>query len=506
MTEIRIPSNPSTDINLSNWSSCIGTGHMALALQREYQDALAVIQSEIGFQYIRGHGLLSDLMGVYRKEYWPFNGDQVKGSPGLNFTYVDQVYDTFLDHGIRPFVEIGFMPGDMASGEKTHFYWAGNVTPPSDYTQWRTLLQDLVRHLVNRYGREEVVKWPFEIWNEPDAPKFWSEDQEGYFKLYRESALAIKEVDADIRVGGPATCPNGTNWVTPFLDMCDAQQVPVDFVSTHSYYGQDSDFVGEYVYQTLHDRPFALDQFRQARQLVDQSSMPELPLHITEYNTSWSPRGPIHDTAFNAAFLGYLLSHGGDFADSYSYWTFSDVFEENDIPRSIFHGGFGLLAHRCIRKPTFHLFSFFSKLRSLPLYRDDASVVTRGADGSVALVAWNPVAEQGGEATLDLAYSIPFAHPAAVVKKQVVNEEYGNAWSAWKEMGRPRNPTHGQIDTLHHAATPALDVSQAAAENGTLLIQHRLQRNEIVLIEIAPRVDESDSYLGLDDARIPGYG
>ena len=505
MTRIAIDTATNTGKRFPpNWRRCVGSGYAALALRQEYQDALAIVQEEIGFSHIRGHGLLADQVGIYRGKFWEPPEDFTP-SPSLNFTYVDLIYDSYLAHGIRPFVELSFMPQDLASGKKKVFWWQGNITPPRDYGEWKRLVTGLVSHLVSRYGHDEVANWPFEVWNEPDVEPFWSADQQEYFRLYRETARAIKEVDANLQVGGPATCPGGINWITPFLEMCDQDDVPADFVSTHSYSALPPEFTGDFKYQNLRAVTHSLDQFSEARTRVQDSPFPDLPLHITEYNTSYSSRCPIHDTALNAAFLGRLLSAGGDMADSFSYWTFSDVFEEEDVPRSIFHGGFGLLAYRGIRKPTFHLFSFFGKLGDQLLHRDEAMIVTRRDDGTVALVAWNPVVTREAAGTKTVCLDINLKLPEVVLKRQRVNEEYGNAWSSWRALGRPRYPSQEQIETLHHAAIPGLELERHTTKDGHLSLDLTLERNEISLVEIQPLHDDSDSYVGLDDAKIPGY-
>ncbi|MFI4910094.1 MAG: glycosyl hydrolase [Sedimentisphaeraceae bacterium JB056] len=490
---------------LLNWRKCIGTGHLGLALRQEYQNSLSIIQDEIGFDYIRGHGLFSDPVGIYRGQLWKRTEDPLVKCTNLNFIYLDMIYDSFLDKGIRPFVELGFMPNDLASGEETIFWWKGNVTPPKDYGEWKRLVKGFVSHLLCRYGREEVLKWPFEVWNEPDCSGFWSGTQEEYFRLYRETVSAIKEIDQDLHVGGPATCPAGINWITPFLEMCDKENVPVDFVSTHSYAAKSRNHLGELTYQDMHSVAHSLNQFRDARQRIQKSSFSNLPLHITEYNTSYSARSPIHDTALNAAFLGYLLSHGGDVGDSYSYWTFSDMFEEEDVPKAMFHGGFGLLGFHGIRKPTFHLFAFFSKLGDELLYKDENMVVTRRADKTIILVAWNPVVTRDVSGETSFTIDIPMSIGKVFVKNQRVNEEYGNAWSCWRKLGRPRFSSKEQVDTLHQAPVPKLETKQDVTENGCVQINLKLQRNEICLVEIQPVEDDSWSYVGLDDKKIPGY-
>lgn len=498
MSKIKIPADSNVKFP-DNWKRCVGTGRMGLALQKEYQDLLAIVQQHIGFDYIRGHGLLTDDVGIYR--------DRKGIGPVYNFTYLDRIFDSFLANKIKPFIEIGFMPDDLASGTQTIFYWKGNVTPPKDYNIWQSLIKTLFKHLICRYGIKEVRTWPVEVWNEPDLPIFWlNGDQQEYFKLYRKTAEAIKEIDSQILVGGPATCPGAIHWIPTFLEMCDKNKTPVDFVSQHSYCGKTTETGSEIIYQELFANDHLLNQFKESREHIIKSVYPDnMPLHITEYNSSYRPRCPVHDTAFNAAFIGKVLAFGSDYADSFSYWTFSDVFEEEDVPQSQFHGGFGLVALNGIMKPTFHIFAFFAKLGEKLLYRDNDMIATKRDDGSIAIIAWNPVGQKGSGFNKQFDLEIPVKCSDCIVKQQTVDEENGNAWNAWRTIGRPRYPDKRQIETLRQAAIPSISIKRQTATNGDFNLKFSLNKNGITLIEICELIDQTAGYPGLDDSKITGY-
>ena len=319
---------------------CIGTGRMGLALHKEYYDQLKLVQEHIGFSHIRGHGLFCDDMAIYQ-EYKNAQGETVTE---YNFTYLDRVLDSYQELGLRPFLELGFMPEKMASGDQTVFYWKGNTTPPKDYAQWRALVQALLRHLLERYG-QDALAWPLEVWNEPNLPGFWKgADKEEYFRLFSETIAAVKEVDSRFTVGGPAICGvKDVEWMQDFMEYCHQNSLPLDFVTRHFYTFDDPEFVGRYSYGGLRDPEISLEELRRSREIID--SYPEykgLPMHITEFNTSYSPDSPVHDTTRNAAYIARLLACLGEMNESYSYWTFGDVFEEKGVPFTPFHGGFGL--------------------------------------------------------------------------------------------------------------------------------------------------------------------
>jgi len=500
MTAITIPTEPIGTLS-DAWRCCVGTGRLNLALRADYQASLKVVQEEIGFRYIRGHGLLSDDMGILR---------QSGGLTRYAFTYLDQVVDAYLGLGIKPFIELGFMPGPLASGDQTVFWWKGCVTPPRDYREWTALVTAVVHHLIDRYGLAEVAAWPIEVWNEPNLAHFWAgADQAEYFKLYDATARAIKEIDPELKVGGPAVSPGADPWYAAFGDFVLAHGSPVDFISGHAYASGESQPVPFGVYQTLERPQWLLDQFAAPRRmLAGRGDLAKLPVHITEFNTSYRPDNPIHDTAYNAAYLAPVLARGGEVVDSFSYWTFCDVFEEENVPTSVFHGGFGLLTHRQIRKPTYHLYAFMAEMGPHVLAQGDDHLVTRHDDGRVTVLAWQPLGGTAegvyGEAPFEhrISLTMPAGDgPVAMVRRRV-NEHLGNAWTAWRELGRPMSPTSRQMALLEEASWPGVEHASYFAEDGSLRLELTLDQHEVTLIELIPVVPEVHE--GLDDGRLLG--
>ncbi|MCT9076013.1 GH39 family glycosyl hydrolase [Streptomyces fulvoviolaceus] len=498
---ILVPAEPSGRLS-DAWRHCVGTGRIELALRRDYQDSLALLQREIGFRYIRGHGLLSDGMGVHRPYEW-----QGARRVHHSFTYVDQVVDAYLDLGIRPFLELGFMPAELASGRQTVFWWHGNVTPPRDAKEWAGLVRATLAHLVDRYGLDEVRTWPIEVWNEPNLPDFWEgADEAAYHRLYEVTAGAVKDVDAELQVGGPAVSPGADEWLDRFAEFAEYHDVPVDFVSKHAYTSGPAQHVPFGVHQTLAPAQGLLDQFATPRERLKGTRFAELPLHITEFNSSYRPDNPVHDTAFHAAYLAPVLARGGDHVDSFSYWTFSDMFEETGVPTALFHGGFGLLAHRQVKKPTYHLYAFMARMGPELLTRGDDHLVTRHADGRVTVLAWAPVDASGqppGPERHRLRLSVPVpGSREAFVRRSVVDEEYGNARTAWQRMGSPRSPGPHWLDVLHEAAEPARRHLRLPVEDGRVDLDLTLARHEVTLVEVSAVADETPPWS--DERRLLG--
>ena len=364
------------------YKECVGAGRANEGLRADWQKQLALVRKVCGFKYIRMHGLLTDDMGVYKLDR--------KGNPEYNFQYIDVLYDYILSIGMKPFVELSFMPEALASGTQTIFWWKGNVTPPKNYKRWADLIRNLVLHFTERYGTDEVKTWYFEVWNEPNLHGFWSGTQEEYFKLYKYTAEAIKSVNKDYRVGGPATA--GAAWVPEMIKFCSENNVPIDFISTHSYgvkqgYLDTSGTVG-----TILDKNkwSVSGDIINSRKQIRNSSMPDLELHYTEWNSSYTPHDPIHDSYPQAAYILEKIKQVGNTANSMSYWTFTDIFEEAGPRFTPFHGGFGLLNYQGIKKPAFYAYAFLNKMGKSELVdTDSSSWACKDSNGNIQVLFWN---------------------------------------------------------------------------------------------------------------------
>lgn len=479
---------------------CIGTGRMGLALQKEYQDQLALVQREIGFAHIRGHGLFSDDMAIYQEREDENGVTKVE----YNFTYLDLVMDSYRALGLRPFLELGFMPAKLASGEQTVFYWKGNVTPPKSYAGWCALVQATLRHLMARYGANEVVTWPVEVWNEPNLPGFWQgADKKEYFKLFDCTFSAVKNVDTRFKVGGPAVCGGSDEeWITDFLTYCAARSIPVDFITRHHYTTEVPERAGHYGYAALSNPEDGLANLHTTRAIIDSfDAYRGLPIHITEFNTSYIPNCPLHDTNRNAAYIAHQLSRLGDDNESYSYWTFGDVFEEQGVPFTPFHGGFGLVANGCIPKPTFWTFAFYKALKGgACVHRAKDSVVVKMPGGAYRGVCWNS-ALTGEAVPLDLRFTLPACEQTdwCLIQK-TVDRDTCNPLRVWHDLGEPASLSKAQRSLLAAAAQPAIATEQIAAADGAARVALTLSADAVVYFELQPVSRTSDT--GYDYDRV----
>jgi xylan 1,4-beta-xylosidase len=489
---------------------CVGAGRANEGLRADWQRQLRFVREECGFRYIRFHGLFADDMGVYFEDK---NGNAV-----YNWQYVDELFDFIQSIEMKPFIELGFMPSALASGSQTIFWWRGNVTPPKDYAKWEAFVAAFVEHVTERYGSDEVRSWYFEVWNEPNLDGFWMGNPEKksfeewapgalaeYLKLYEHSVRAVKSVDAAYRVGGPATA--GEGWIDETLAFCAERNVPLDFVSTHSYatmagYLDENGSAGTVLSP---DRDSITSGVRNVRAKVDRSPFAKAELHYTEWSSSYTPADPIHDSYHSAAFILNKMRHVGPAADSMSYWTFTDIFEEPGPRTTPFHGGFGMLNYQDLPKPSFYAYKFLHQLGDTELNcADPEAFVCRSDDGSVQALFWDFTITHPGPSVINQVY-YAMDQPAkttAPVKLKLTGLASGaytllatkvgyranDVQSAWRDLGSPSQLTRAQVATLRAASSgePLINEVVRVGDEREFSRAFDMRENDVWSVELRP--------------------
>jgi xylan 1,4-beta-xylosidase len=438
------------------WEQMFGSGRAILSLRESYRRDLREVKQITDFRYVRFHAILNDEVGVY--------GEDAEGKPVYNFSYVDQIYDGLLANGVRPFVEISFMPKKLAAREIYQAFWYHpNVSPPKSWTAWDDLMTAFAKHLIERYGIDEVSQWYFEVWNEPNLD-FWGGEprQATYWALYDHTARTLKAVSPQLRVGGPATAQAA--WVDEFIKHCHDENVPVDFVSTHVY-GNDK---SEDVFGTHEEIPRDQMVCRAVRKVHEQiraSAMPDVPLIWSEFNASYKNEPDVTDAAYMGPWLADTIRQCDGMTQMMSYWTFSDVFEEQGVVREPFYGGFGLIAAGGIPKPAFNAFKLLHELGDQRIeVRSDSALVTRKKDGTLVVAVWNyaPPGENGPTKSVTLQFKDFDPKQASV---SIVGPTDGNSRAAYEKMGAPHYPTQDQIRELRKAAKLAPPSAQEITDH-----------------------------------------
>jgi xylan 1,4-beta-xylosidase len=470
----------------------VGSDFPGTLIRDESQAQLKLVVDECGFRYIRFHGIFHDVLGTVRIE---------DGKAVYNWSKIDQLYDDLLARHIEPFVELGFTPQALATSQNSIFYWKGNTSHPKP-DGWRDLIDAYIRHVEERYGRDEVRTWFFEVWNEPNLSGFWEgADQMEYFELYDLTAKTIKSVDPELRVGGPSTA--GAAWVPEFLGHIKQSGAPVDFVTTHTY-GVDGGFLDENGKSDtkLSASPDAIvGDVRRVREQILASPFPRLPLYFTEWSTSYTPRDSVHDSYISAPYILAKLKASQGVVQGMSYWTYSDLFEEPGPPTAPFQGGFGLLNPQGIRKAAFFAYKYLHGLQGESLQTSDPQVMIATEGENVSALIWD--FEQPDQKVSNRSFYtklIP-SHPAAPVQLQVThlapNVAYrvkvyrtgyhaNDAYSAYIEMGAPAKLSEAEVAHLQELTRdlPSIDKVMQSGPAGNVEVSVPMNSNDIVLVKL----------------------
>jgi xylan 1,4-beta-xylosidase len=455
------------------WEQMFGSGRAILSLRENYREDLRAVKQITDFQYVRFHAIFHDEVGVYDED--------AQGGPIYNFSYVDQIYDSLLANGVKPFVELSFMPNKLAASPVYQAFWyKPDVSPPKDWGRWDDLITTFVRHLVGRYGIDEVATWYFEVWNEPNLD-FWAGKpaQQTYWELYDHTALAVKKVDRRLRIGGPATAQAA--WVDAFIQHCTQQKIPLDFVSTHVY----ANDLAKDVFGTNEDIPRDRMVCRAVGKVHEQiraSSAPGLPLIWSEFNASYKNEPEVTDSVYMGPWLAETIGQCDGLVDMMSYWTFSDVFEEQGVVKTPFYGGYGLLAEYGIPKPAYQAFALLHKLgdRRLNL-NSDSALLTRTPNGSLVMALWNYSAP--GQGGLPKNITVRFEHTSAIkALLWRVDADHGDFHRVYAKMGSPVSPTQIQVQQLRQTIRSATGAETLAVKNSELKVE--IPSPGLVLIEL----------------------
>jgi xylan 1,4-beta-xylosidase len=464
------------------WQAIIGSEQLALLRRTsgpggsdvgaELAEAFRIVHRELGVRAVRAHAILDESLGVVQGA----GRDRVR-----DFTVVDDVLDRLLETGVRPIVELSFMPHDLAADPgATVFDYAGIISPPRDDDEWAALVRDLVSHLIERFGRDEVRRWPFEVWNEPNLGLFWSAAESDYLRLYEVTARSVKAVDPALRVGGPATAAAG--WIDDLLEHCRSHAVPIDFVTTHTYGMAPLDL----------------------RPILARYGRSDLPLWWTEWGVSSHHGAPINDSAWAAPLVARGMRSAAGRLEALAYWVASDHFIELGEAPTLFHGGFGLLTIGNLRKPRFWALTILERLGDEELANvvegdGGGSLVeawaSRDRDGRIAIAAWSGTLDQskaGGDPDLDRAVTLVVSGlPAGPceVRHARVDADHSNIVRTWEDLGCPDWPDAAGWERLRAAdRLESLEPARPATvgDDGRFELAFDLPMPSISLIEIVP--------------------
>jgi xylan 1,4-beta-xylosidase len=472
--DLRVDASVVTMGNPRFWTASIGTGTAGLALRADLQTQYKIAHRELGIQRVRGHGVLSDL--------------DIYGSGTDGATYDWTKFDTYLDAivsaGMRPIMELSFMPPGLADGRSCPV-----LGPPRSMYMYAQFVRAVVQHCVDKYGMLDVSQWYWEVWNEPEYSGFWSGSMDEYYVLYGAAVRAASSVIPNILIGGPAaTC---TDTIGGFLQYCKREGVRVTFVSSHFYPGGAGG-------PTANAEDVVKDNDARRRQIESAGyTTATVKSFNTEWNSSYAGQGGRQgdslfslDNHWNAGFIlksVKLLSDQNQNdtppLDVFSYWALSDIFDEwggfgKEDSKSYMasHGGtlpfgqvFGLMTYQGLRKASFNAFKMLDHLGPKRLRSAggstgdgvDVMATTSATGDELQVLVYNYFAALETSGSDEVALTVANL-PQALAGNDVfvthfrVDESHSNPHTVWANQGSPSSPTEEQWQGMRRAQHLAL--------------------------------------------------
>ncbi len=456
----------------NNYANLTTFGYAPHGLRSDFESQLKEAQRCIKFKHIRFHGIFSDEMLIYNED----NEREVY----YNFNHLDALLDIILKNELTPFIELGFMPTQLSSNEETVFLWKANISPPKKIEKWKNLIEEFLKHVINRYGIDNIRKWHFEFWNEPEfGGLFWSSDKKTFFNFFLETYKSVKSIDKEIKIGGFGTVnlENSKLWLKSFEKFCIKKKIKLDFYSFHIYLTTISNRD-----DNLLDSKLTIDKIRKMElsktgniklgnsEYLKESTNKILKnvendifssnYWITEWNASTNSRDLTHDTCFMASFIVKNTLSISDKVSGMGYWSLSDIFEEQRLEQPLFHGGFGLMTYNGLKKPSFHAFYFMKKLFEEIIYISDSAIVTKNNEDYGIIIFnyihYNELYKKNDHSQIsqkvrynvfennnkkEISLILENIEGDYLVEEEWVNRKNGSVYDAWLEIGAPEKLT-----------------------------------------------------------------
>ncbi len=489
-----------------------GVGRAREILLNRVQKELIQIQKEVGFQYVKFHGLLDDTMMLYNEDR--------QGKPYLTFHYVDELMDFLMSIKLKPMIQLSFMPRLLAKNpDNTIFYNPSILSEPNNIAHWEFLITGLTKHLIDRYGLEEVRTWLFTFWNVPfQSYIFAFENNEIAYELYRITYKCVKGCDRELRFGTPSygSFNFEISEYYDFVKQCIDTNCPPDFYNIHCYPVKTSTLSemmtlgGSHVEYDESDKMILSenpDYMAEMLATIKEKliNFPKLPIYITEWASSASHRDWLNDTCYRSSFIVKNVLENYDEVNSFGNWCLSDTLEELPYDNDLFHGEMGLFAYHGIKKPAYYAFVFLNKLMDTLVDSGNGYFITTNQKGDYAILLYNyihisPLYCQGvlfnvtflerynafvNSEPCDFEFSITNAlNGKYVLSEHIVNREHGSAFDEWVRMGAMPLTTEEEIDVLKGRSMPLISKSQLEVSNNYLNYYAELKPHEIRLVLI----------------------
>lgn len=495
------------------WKNVLGVTSAESLLYADIQNILRRVQAEVGFSYVKFNGIFSDDIHVYSMSS--------SGKAAYSFSYVDKIFDFLASIHLKPMVLLTFMPEMLAKfPKKRKFNYL--VSEPVNNKQWTQLVQALINHLIERYGRDEVRSWRFSIWDQPDNLYKFESDSD-FFRFYRDTYLAIRQCDPKIPIGAPATfyiMESGyRNWYLDFWQWCQKYSCLPDYLSFHYYDTRriDTSVSSKETFgfthtMVLEDSPDGFRSF--VNQITSEvKNLPGTsPLYLTEWNNTPSQQDLLNDTCFKSCYIVKGILENYDKLDSFGYWSLTDWMGESSEPSEMFFGGLGLFTSQGIPKASYYAFTLLKQLGDQFIGSGDGWFATKSTD-SYQLLLYNyrhfsylySIGERF-DMTFRERYT-PFAPEQALdihidlcnlpngnyhIRETILNRKAGSAFDIWNAMGGIELNRQDDLDYLLSRSLPSRNQYITTAKKGHLEVNAILDMLEVRLITIKP-ISRGDS-------------
>lgn len=486
----------------------IGVSRAKELLYEPVRRQLREANSQIRFDYIKMHSLFEDGLFVYT--------EASDGRPVYNFTLLDQIFDFLLSIKLKPLIQLSFMPSTLAQDTSRRLF-NGNlvISEPKDMERWKELIRHFVLHLIERYTLDTVKTWLFCVWNEPGTASklFGFRKDEIYYELYRATCSVVKSISAELLFGGPAAFlayGKKDTWLINFLKFAAENQCRPDFITFHYY---DIDLSDAFFLKRKTENELWLStnerstrtHLEKLKVQLQKLGFDNVPLYLTEWNSTTSHRDLLSDTCFKSAYLVKNIIDIAPLVDGICYWLLTDFHEEHFLPKETFHGGLGLYTYNGIKKPSCHALLFLIRLGRRILYKDDGLIVTeRNGDTVILLYNYHHYSETyahdiGINTLYTERYSVfpdkdrkkitlclPELTGVYTVTHEYVNRSHGSAFDSFIKMGALEPLSGEDLAFLGSQSIP--EVKKQLLSSPDLTISLTLQPFEIRLITLRKKL------------------
>lgn len=508
---IKLSSQAKTKPLKHTWRSVMGVGSASDLLMAEIREMVERMVREIGFRYIKFNGIFSDELHIYNRK--------TDGTPVYNFAYIDKVFDFLRSIGLRPIIQLSFMPSALAKDKERRLF-NYLVSEPISYSEWSELVRATVEHLLERYGAEEVRNWHFCVWNQPDTPKslYGFDSNEAFYEFYKCTYSVVKSCDERLSFGTPPTFyimdEGYTNWYIPFISWCRENGCIPDFLNFHYYdtalthdanSGQELfGFIHSMILRQTQDGLHNfIDQVLSEREKL---GMKKIPIYLTEWNNTPSQQDLLNDTCFKSCYIVKNILENYDRIDSFGYWSLTDWMAEAPLPKEMFFGGLGLFTVNSIPKASFYALSLLRRLGNTFVGSGEGWFATKQVEKYIIILynyrhfsrlyalgerfdmtftdrytPFDPVQ------LLDVHLSLSDIEDGEyLVRETVLNRRSGSAFDQWLEMGAMELDTEQEIEILKARSVPSCSKYVAKANGGSLELDAMLEMLEVRLLMIEP--------------------